>query len=141
MSARVDPDAREAGPVSGREEPFEGAAELFHAADPFLKFGAKMQSECLQLYARRLSAYLEIPDRLSCCESPADLLSQQREFFATMQQDYAAAVQTLARLHPLDVVPPAQSEHAAGERPPESETSATDPTQKPTERKLSRRAA
>ena len=141
MSAGAAANARDPNPVFERNEPFEGAAELFQAVNPFLKLGTKMQAECLQLYARRLCAYLEIPDRLSCCNSPEDLLSEQRAFFADMQQDYAAAVQRLARLQPLEPVTPASSAPSRQRRPAEGETPTPGPTQKPTEREPRRRAA
>lgn len=56
---------------------------------------ARHQVEWLNLFSRRASAYLEIPECLSHCKTPVDLWREQMSFLATMQRHYFEAAQHL----------------------------------------------
>lgn len=64
--------------------------------DKWAKAVTVSQAEFLRLSSRRAKAYMALPNTVTKCRSPHDLVSQQQAFWQQCAQDYATAAQTMA---------------------------------------------
>lgn len=67
---------------------FGGLEAFGQAYNPFLKGLARAQLEFMGLMSRRAQAYMEIPNRLSQCRNPQDLLNEQTQFWQRAGEEY-----------------------------------------------------
>lgn len=61
------------------------------AAEPVMRSAARAQLEVSSLVGTRLKAWATIPETLSRCRTPIDLMQAQMAFWQTAAQDYSAA--------------------------------------------------
>lgn len=85
---------------------FGGLDTLSQTYDPFTKSFARGQLELMGLMNRRAQALLEIPNRLSQCRTPQDLVNEQQRYWHTAYEQYSeTAGQMMGLMGPL-VAPP-----------------------------------
>jgi hypothetical protein len=58
------------------------------AFEPAMRGAARLQLEALGLVSRRAQAYMDLPQRLSLCRTPQDLVAEQTRFWQTAMQQY-----------------------------------------------------
>jgi hypothetical protein len=82
-------DAKAAGPLPDLLEAyFAGVNQMAQGLGP-MKGIARCQLEMMGLMSRRAQAYLEIPSRLSRCQSPQSLMLEQLRFWQNAFQQYS----------------------------------------------------
>lgn len=65
---------------------------------------ARIQIESLALMSRRAQAYMELPQTLSHCRTPEDLMTEQVRFWQVAQRQYAAGFEKVAGAVPVPLV-------------------------------------
>src|SRR5579883_350215 len=65
-------------------------AELQSIGSRFFRNIVEAEIELCRFYEKRWSQYLELPDTIASCKSPADLAQVQTEFCSRLTADYAA---------------------------------------------------
>lgn len=67
---------------------FGGMDNAALAFEPAMRGTARLQLEALGLVSRRAQAYMDLPQRLSLCRTPQDLVAEQTRFWQTAMQQY-----------------------------------------------------
>ena len=92
-SERLDSKAGPLGNLS--QSYFSGLDMIVKGYEPALKGVGRWNLELLGFMARRAQAWLEIPNRLGQCKTPADLFKEQTRFWQAAGADYAESSQRL----------------------------------------------
>jgi hypothetical protein len=93
-SERLDPKT---GPLGNLSQAYFGNLDLMvKGYEPTLKGVGRWNLELVGLMARRAQAWLEIPSRLSHCQTPADVFGEHVRFWQAAAADYAEGSHRLA---------------------------------------------